>query len=776
MLVGEAPGEQETFDGLPFVGRSGQELTRMLVDAGINREDCFITNVVHQRPPNNEIEEFYEINTEKNRKPGLVMQIGIEQLKKDIAEIKPELIITFGDTAHWALTGNKGIMKWRGSQLHYSGAKLVPTLHPANVLRAWENRFPAVEDLKRAREWHEGKRNRPEYNFIVHPPFEDVLYVLQTMLSIADRHSDVIYTADIETFAGHIDCLGFGISSTRAICIPFMRDGDSQGYWTYDEELEIVLLIQKLFHHKHIRWVFQNGLYDLQYFIRHWNFCPEVWMDTMLAQHVCFLGMPKSLDFLSSIYCDYHTYWKDDGKNRIRGIEQEKHWIYNCTDCVVTFEVAENLWKTIKNFKHEPQLAEQMRTFKSILTMMLRGVRCDLVYKEKLIDEMEKAVKELNDWCSIATRRPKFKPSPKQLKEIFYEELKCDIVKDRKTKKPTTNFEALEKFRLWYPLLVPLINRIQALRSAKTYKGNYAYMRLDIDNRIRCSYNVGGTESLRLSSSENAFGSGRNLQNMARKHKDPDDPKSWLPNVKLLFTPDPGYVIIDADLERADAQVVAAEAQDVELRDMFRKGVDIHAENAKVIFGLQQVSEDSKERQLCKAGVHAVNYYCKPRTLAITLGITIREAENFIRRWFAAHPGIPEWHKRTEYLLQTTRRISNRFGFTRRYFERVEDLLPEALAWVPQSTVGLVTNRGINAIDEQLPWVEILLQNHDSTVFQIPKEKFTFANLSLIRSLLEVPVPYDDPLTIPVNFKASETSWGECRNFILRDEKIIFPE
>lgn len=237
-----------------------------------------------------------------------------------------------------------------------------------------------------------------------------------------------------------------------------------------------------------------------------------------------------------------------------------------------------------------------------------------------------------------------------------------------------------------------------------------------------------------------------------------------LPNIRKNFIPDPGFTIFDCDLEQADAQVVAWEANDDELKAIFQDPLaDLHNENTKVIFGSYPTSSNDPRRHKCKAGVHLTNYGGSARTLASTLGITTHEAERFQRTWFGAHPNIRKWHKEIELQLQTRRFIENKFGYRRTYFDRVEGLLPEALAWIPQSTVAITINHGLVAIDEQLPEVQLLLQVHDSLVGQYPTS-IDHRIKPAIRQRLLVPIPYDDPLIIGVGIKTSTKSWGDCKD------------
>lgn len=234
-----------------------------------------------------------------------------------------------------------------------------------------------------------------------------------------------------------------------------------------------------------------------------------------------------------------------------------------------------------------------------------------------------------------------------------------------------------------------------------------------------------------------------------------------LPNLRKMFIPDPGFTIMEGDLARADAQVVAWEAGDEELKELFRSGFDIHTENAKAIFNVQVVSHE--QRQKAKVGVHLVDYYGQAKTLAAELGVTVHEAEQFINRWFSAHPKIRKWHERIRIELSLTRSVTNKFGFRKYFFDKLDRLLPEALAWVPQSSVAIVTYHGMKNLARSVPEVQILLQVHDSLVMQTPTALCP-AIFPRIKKAMEIPIPYDDPLIIPIDITASEVSWGEAKS------------
>ena len=256
--------------------------------------------------------------------------------------------------------------------------------------------------------------------------------------------------------------------------------------------------------------------------------------------------------------------------------------------------------------------------------------------------------------------------------------------------------------------------------------------------------------------------------------------KLRLPNIRKLFIPDPGYMIADTDLDRADLQVVVWEANDEDLKRRLKLGVDLHIANGIELIGKEPPPEEeliethpeypehkkrfAQPRVFAKAFIHGTNYGGKARTMGRTAGITTAEADRFQKRWFSIHPGIKDWHNRVEDSLLHTRSVQNAFGFRRLFFDRVETVLPQALAWIPQSTVAKVTNQGIINLYNNLPEVDVLLQVHDSTVWQALEFRFR-PLLPEIKKNLEITIPYPDPLIIPVGVKASTISWGDCRSY-----------
>ncbi len=140
MFVGEAPGRDEDLQGIPFVGRAGQLLTKIIEAIDLTRDDVYIANVIKCRPPQNRNPEPEEVAT---CEPFLFRQVEA---------IRPKVIVALGSFAARALLRrDESISRLRGRVFEYGGAKLVPTFHPAYLLRSPEKKRDVWEDMKRVR-------------------------------------------------------------------------------------------------------------------------------------------------------------------------------------------------------------------------------------------------------------------------------------------------------------------------------------------------------------------------------------------------------------------------------------------------------------------------------------------------------------------------------------------------------------------------------------------------------------------------------------------------
>ena len=317
-LVGEAWGEAEERARAPFVGASGYELTRMLNEAGIHRADCYLTNVFNLRPrPSNDIENlcgptktggFTALKAGKYVLPQYHNEII--RLHQELRNLKPNVCVLLGNTAAWALLGNSGISKIRGTVRNSAvipELKCLPTYHPAAILRQWDLRPVTVLDfIKAKRESAFPEVRRPERTIYIEPTLEEMEWYRHEFLDNARKIS-----FDIETHGQQITCIGFAPDSMSGLVVPFFDGRSATGsYWptAHDEERAWDYVRDVL--NSDQPKVAQNGLYDINFLWRSYGIAVKNFEDeTMLLHHALQPESEKSLGFLGSVYTDEAS-WK----------------------------------------------------------------------------------------------------------------------------------------------------------------------------------------------------------------------------------------------------------------------------------------------------------------------------------------------------------------------------------------------------------------------------------------------------------------------------------
>jgi uracil-DNA glycosylase len=331
-IIGEAWGAEEAKQRSPFVGGSGYELTKMLAEAGIHRANCYLTNVFNLHPPANDLS--YLCGPKELALPGYPKLLRgneksfshytgdyvradflseIERLGDELIEINPNIVVTLGNTALWALTGKTAISKLRGNttaSTHCAvGFKVLPTYHPAAILRQWNLRPVTVIDLQKAkRESEFGEIRRLKREIWIEPTLEDIHEFDRRYIRGCE-----ILSVDIETAGRQVTCLGFAPSKARAIVIPFCDSKRlGRNYWpTLEIERSVWAYVADLLEDPSIRKLFQNGLYDVSFLYRSYGIkTANAREDTMLMHHALQPESLKGLGFLGSVYTDEGA-WKD---------------------------------------------------------------------------------------------------------------------------------------------------------------------------------------------------------------------------------------------------------------------------------------------------------------------------------------------------------------------------------------------------------------------------------------------------------------------------------
>lgn len=446
-------------------------------------------------------------------------------------------------------------------------------------------------------------------------------------------------------------------------------------------------------------------------------------------------------------------------------------WQYNCLDCVRTRECGEVETKNLSEMGLVEVDAFQQKMFWPVLEAMKKGVRVDEAARAEFAMTLQDEMVKREEFFQTVLGHPLNPRSTVQMCKLFYEDLKqpMNLSRGAKGAPPhlTCNDEALGKIALREPILRPLLRAIAEYRSLGVFLSTFVSAPLDTDRRMRTSYNICGTETFRLSSSENAFGSGMNMQNIP-KGGDEDDSDLVLPNIRKIFIPDPGFTFFDTDLSKADLRIVTWESDEKEMKAMLREGRDPYVESAREFYHdptITKIKPDGTENhkyRMFKSFSHGSNYLGTPIGLSRRLGLTVHESEKTQKWYFGRYPAIRTWQQKVIEQVKTKHYVENIFGYRRYYFDRIdEDLFRQAVAWIGQSTTAVLINRIWMNLWENYRHIWVLMQVHDSLVGEFPTHKKAKC-LEELSKAAHVVLPYDDPLVIPVGIKTSEKSWGDC--------------
>ena len=421
----------------------------------------------------------------------------------------------------------------------------------------------------------------------------------------------------------------------------------------------------------------------------------------------------------------------------------EVDWIYNSLDVCVAFEVyASQLEQFDEVARNTAAFSHSLMA--PIFEMTLRGVLIDLEKRDKVLTDFRWKKKQLADNLTqiveegIGYRTGEFNyRSPAQLKDLFYRVMNFNSIKKRNANGqyvPSVDREALEKLsKHWSAQCI--CNYMLTLRELDK-KIQFLETDIDVDNRMRTSYNIAGTNTGRLSSSSSDYGTGTNNQNIERA-------------LREIFIPDPGYKFCNVDLEQADARNVGAicwesfvESHGEQFAGAYLDACesgDLHTTVCRMAWpdlkwpearadwraiADQVAYRELSYRDMAKRLGHGTNYLGTPRTMAAHTKVETKPIEIFQGRYFEAFLSIPEWHRSVSDQV-------NQFGYVqtphfarRRYFfGRPDDsrTLREAVAYGPQSMTADEIDQGILNVWRNLPEAHLLIQVHDSILIQYPE-------------------------------------------------------
>ncbi len=329
-FLAEAPSTEELIAGKPLVGPSGRIFNAILRTAELNREDpsFWIGNVFDQKIPKNDIAEWCVTKAEADKlgwepfpaipsagvlRPELRWQL--DRLARDLDLYRPNIIVPLGATALWALTAHSNVSDFRGGLTKATwtaaGTKILPTFHPAHVMRLWKF-FPVVvgDFIKADRESYFPELRQPSKKLWIEPSLGEVEDFLHRCMS-AD-----LLSVDIETGWGQITDLGFALNAEEAMCIPFVDLRKSNKcYWPDTAtEWQVWQMVRDVLESPVPKLGQNFAGYDAFWLLERYGIkTMGLTHDTRLLHHALYPELPKDLAFMGGSYTNQGP-WKHLGR------------------------------------------------------------------------------------------------------------------------------------------------------------------------------------------------------------------------------------------------------------------------------------------------------------------------------------------------------------------------------------------------------------------------------------------------------------------------------
>ena len=537
-----------------------------------------------------------------------------------------------------------------------------------------------------------------------------------------------IETSGLNFLEDKIVGIGFALNKEESYYIPLYRyDNKLIPYWDQSTEDEIKSDLRKFFTNETLKIAY-NGQFDFKFIRKYLDLkrINNASFDVMLASHLLNenLNGMRTLKLLSILFTDMGGYesvlynWLRDNKITKDNMYQAPVEIlgkYCCLDTLATYRLYS---------KFDIQLEREglLNTFKT-LTMPLQKVLMDVEYDGVQVDVIHLQTLEatnkkvLADTLSIIRGKigdPNFNVnSTQQLSDLLFNKLGCKVVRTTATGAPATDKATIAKYAKKHTVLQDILDYKQKRTETSTFITGMKAL-LDKNNKVHTSYLLHGTDSGRLSSTN------PNLQNIPRDK-----------NVKNLYIPEPGKVMIQCDLSQGEFNAWASYAQDEKMLNDIRNGLDIHRTVASKVWKLKPEEVTKELRTFAKRVVFGLMYGISIEGAAKLVGCSEAEAQRIQTTFFGMYPKAAAWLKNIPVVARATGCLTTVFGRKRRlahlfshplssmrnYAARVASNFPM------QSTVADITARNMINLKPYLDSVgaQIILTVHDSIIVQCDK-------------------------------------------------------
>lgn len=766
MIVGEAPGDLEDRTGRHFQGRGGKLLDDLLVAAGIERKDCYLTNLVKCRPPEGRSPSAKEASTCK------------EYLIREIAEVKPEFILTLGATVLKALTKKAKITEIHGQPFEYMGSQVIPSFHPNMALRD-PTRLPGLrKDIIKFGHLMAG--NIPSLADI---HWQVISTLKQWNAFIEEFAASEEFGADLETSGldpyapgAKVHTIQIALSNGRNYSIP-LNVKDSP--WISDPKCQQFFIdtLVDLAEDKEV--VGQNFKFDNRWLQKHYGRRFKLKFDVMLAHHLLDENSPHGLKELASEFLNAPSY---DVPLRIKlgdfrtPTEREQFYKYGCFDSHYTLQL-KSLFKA-RLLKHPylrrlfyklvmpaARMFEQVESSGHHINLSrLAVVKARLTKKKtELLVEMNKLVEQSTfDGGEVNWN------SPAQVGRLFYEHLGLPVLEKTDGGSPSTGESVLLRLQHEHPLPKLLMEYRGIDKNLSTYV--IGWEELMHGNELFMSTKLHGTVTGRFSS---------------RLHQVPRDPL-----IRSLIDAPDGWSFVCADYSQIELRIAAMLSNDSRMKQIFQTGGDIHSATASFILSKPVHLLTKEERKMAKAVNFGLLYGMGWPKLIIYardnygVDMTPQQAQAFRARYFETYSALLTWHERQRRCVRAFSEVSSLSGRVRH------------LPGINSSEKGVraeAERQGINSpvqgfgsgdlkamamveIHEKFKWDEVRIKGevHDSILMWI-KTPLLKKYLPQIKGIMEAPSllqGFKINMTVPLVADFEVGPWGNGKSVLFNDGKF----
>lgn len=479
IVVGEAPGGTEVEEGRPFVGKSGWELSTGLAVHGIRRSHVSYTNALACHPPDDNLDMIlHKLQRENKKRERENVRLQAENgpdarllpiLPSPFDCCRPRLlkdlegftnVIAVGKRGSEAVLGHPvSIMEMRGGPVEQDGRKVMPTLHPAFILRMrrWTRAFRA--DLGRAFRWFRGESGwrQPKITYNPSPaalrafltPARAYAYDTETKSPLPGRPE-----LAKDPLHARLGLLGIA-TDDEVMVVSFLGVNGSSTFYSDAEINELKDILREFFTNPHKLKIDFNGYYDVPIIRRHIGVVPWPRLDNILQHRDVEPELPHGLGYVGSIYTEIPYAWKVDHSGT--DAESDDEWrLYNAIDCVLTHRVSYPLAEAITLRNQGVPLSMHHAVQRICIGLHQNGVwvnqprraEWDVKLRIEAIEHLRGIKDDLNVAGLASEYIRDFNPgSVEQLKDLFFNRWSMTPVEfSKKTGEPSTGDETIREF------------------------------------------------------------------------------------------------------------------------------------------------------------------------------------------------------------------------------------------------------------------------------------------------------------------------------------------